>query len=77
MRTAKIFQCGNSQAIRLPKDFRFDTNVVEIFERKGELIIRPIPVKLTKAFELLSKLPDDFFAEGRVDCLPQDRELFE
>lgn len=76
MRTAKIFQYGNSQAIRLSKDFRFDTNVVEIFERNGELIIRAIPTKLTKAFELLSNLPQDFFAVGRIDLLPQDRDLF-
>lgn len=76
MRTAKIFQCGNSQAIRLPKDFQFSTNVVEIFARNGDLVIRPIPTKLTKAFELLSKMPEDFFAEERRDPLPQDRDLF-
>ena len=76
MRTAKIFKCGNSQAIRLPKDFQFSTNLVEIFERNGDLIIRPIPTKLTKAFELLSSMPQDFFAEGRIDLLPQDRDLF-
>lgn len=77
MRTAKIFQCGNSQAIRLPKDFRFSSKSVEIFERNGDLVIRSIPTKLTKAFELLSDLPDDFFAEGRIDPLPQDRDLLE
>lgn len=76
MRTAKIFQCGNSQAIRIPKDFQFDKKLVEIFKRNGDLIIRPIPTKLTKAFELLSNLPQDFFAEGRTDPLPQDRDLF-
>ena len=72
---AKIFQCGNSQAIRLPKDFQFSTSLVEIFERNGDLIIRPIPTKLTKAFELLSNLPQNFFDEGRIDPLPQDREF--
>ena len=76
MRTAKIFQCGNSQAIRLPKDFQFATNLVEIFERNGDLIIRTIPTKLTKAFELLSNMPQDFFAEERIDSLPQGRDLF-
>jgi antitoxin VapB len=76
MRRAKIFKWGNSQAIRLPKDFRFDTNMVEIFERNGDLIIRPIPTNLGKAFELLSSLPQDFFAEGRKDPTPQDRNLF-
>lgn len=76
MRIAKIFQSGNSQAIRLPKDFQFSTNLVEIFKRNGELVIRPIPTKLTRAFELLSSLPQDFFAEGRIDPLPQERDLF-
>ena len=75
MRTAKIFRCGNSQAIRLPKDFQFGTKLVEIFKRNGDLIIRPIPTKLTKAFELLANLPEDFFAEGRTDSLPQDRDF--
>ena len=75
MRTTKIFQCGNSQAIRLPKDFQFSTKLVEIFKRNGDLIIRPIPTKLTKAFELLSNMPEDFFAEGRIDLLPQDRDF--
>ena len=76
MRTTKIFQCGNSQAIRIPKDFKFSTNLVEIFERNGDLIVRPVPTKLTKAFELLSNLPQDFFADGREDSLPQDRDSF-
>lgn len=67
MRKAKIFQCGNSQAIKIPKDLQFSTNVVEIFEPNADLIIRPIPTNLTKAFELLSNLPEDFFAEGRID----------
>lgn len=76
MHVAKIFQCGNSRAIRLPKNLLFDVNLVEIFERNGELILRPIPTKLTKAFELLSSLPEDFFVEGRADSLPQERDSF-
>ena len=34
--TVKIFQSGNSQAIRLPKAFRFDSSVREIQLRKNE-----------------------------------------
>ena len=30
---ARIFQSGNSQAVRLPKEFRFATEQVEIFRR--------------------------------------------
>lgn len=76
MRTTKVFQSGNSQAIRLPKDFRIDSDTVEIFRRKDDIIIREIPKRLTKAFELFTQLPDDFFAEGRDDTPPQERDPF-
>ncbi len=76
MRTAKVFKCGNSQAIRLPKDFQFNSNEVEILKRGEEIIIRNISrqKKLLDVFELFSKLPDDFFSETRIDSLPQERE---
>jgi len=76
MRTAKVFKCGNSQAIRLPKDFQFEATEVEIFKRDHDVIIRTIPKNLTRAFEILSELPEDFFSEGRVDSPPQKRESF-
>jgi antitoxin VapB len=38
---AKVFRSGNSQAVRLPKDFRFDVDEVEV-SREGEaVILRP------------------------------------
>jgi len=73
---ARIFQSGNSQAVRIPKEYRFDTDVVEIFKRGDELILKPRPRNLGRAFELLASLPDDFMAEGRQDELPQEREGF-
>jgi antitoxin VapB len=76
MRVAKIFKSGNSQALRLPKDFQFQSDEVEIFKRDGELIVREIPKNLAEAFTLLTKLPDDFFAEGRTDTPPQERDIF-
>ena len=36
MSTARIFKSGNSQAVRLPKEFRFRAQEVEIFRRGGE-----------------------------------------
>lgn len=74
MHITKIFQCGNSRAIRLPKNFLFNVKTVEIFEQNGDLIVRPIPTKLSKAFELLASLPNDFFADERLDSLPQERD---
>jgi len=38
MRTAKLFRHGGSQAVRLPKDFRFEGTEVAI-ERRGEGVI--------------------------------------
>lgn len=76
MRVAKIFKSGNSQALRLPKDFQFQSDEVEIFKRDGELIVREVPKNLAEAFTLLTKLPDDFFAEGRTDTPPQERDIF-
>lgn len=77
MRIAKIFKSGNSQALRLPKDFQFQCDEVEIFKRNGELIVREIPKNLAEAFTLLTKLPADFFAEDRIDTPPQERgDLF-
>lgn len=34
---AKIFKSGNSQAVRIPKEFRLEGTVVEIFKRGDEL----------------------------------------
>jgi antitoxin VapB len=72
---AKIFQSGNSQAVRIPKEYRFDVSEVEIFKRGDEVILKPKPKSLGAAFKLLGKMPSDFMQSGRVDSLPQEREL--
>lgn len=42
METAKIFWSGRSQAVRLPKDFRFDTDEVRIRRHGNAVILEPI-----------------------------------
>jgi antitoxin VapB len=74
MRTTKVFKSGNSQAVRLPKEFQFDSSEVEIFRRGDEIVLRKKAATLTRAYELLTKLPDDFMQEGRAEDLPQERE---
>lgn len=76
MKTTKVFKSGNSQAVRLPKEFQVHGEEVEIFKRNGDVIIREIPQTLARAYELLTQLPNDFFAEDRKDSLPQKREFF-
>ena len=73
---AKIFQSGNSQAVRIPKEFRFDVTEVEIFRRGDEVVLKPKPKNLGVAFKLLTEMPEDFLSNGRNDDIPQDREVF-
>ncbi len=74
MRTASVFKSGNSQAVRLPKDFQFDVREVEIFRRGDEVVLRRVPKNLSAAFDILASLPQDFMAEGRNDTPPQSRD---
>ena len=47
MATAKVFKSGNSQAIRLPKEFRFppDTEEVAIHREGPRIVLEPVPVQ--------------------------------
>jgi len=74
MRTARVFRSGNSQAVRLPKEFRFKGKEVEIFRRGNEVVLREKEKSLARAFELLASLPDDFDLPGREKELPEERE---
>ena len=74
MRTVSVFRSGNSQAVRLPKDFQFDVREVEIFRRGDEVVLRRVPKNLSAAFDILASLPEDFMAEGRNDTPPQSRD---
>ncbi len=73
MRTTAVFQSGNSQAVRLPKDFQFDVREVEILRRGEEVVLRKVPRNLSGAFNLLATMPDDFMVDGRVDPPAQKR----
>ena len=72
--TTRVFKSGNSQAVRLPKEFTVKSKVLEIFRRGDEIILRETAKGLARAFELLTNLPDDFLAEGRQDEHPQHRD---
>ncbi|MCC7049343.1 MAG: AbrB/MazE/SpoVT family DNA-binding domain-containing protein [Alphaproteobacteria bacterium] len=73
MATARVFNSGNSQAVRLPKEFRLASKEVEIFRRGKDLVLREIAPDMGRAFTLLTELPDDFMAGGRRDSPPQRR----
>ena len=74
METAKIFENGRSQAVRLPKRFRFSGN--EVFIQKiGNVVILTPKEKAWETFlEGLEGFTDDFFQDGREQGTPQERE---
>lgn len=76
MTYARIFQSGNSQAVRLPKEFRLNVDQVEIFRRGDEIVLREVPLNAAAIFDALAGLPADFMADGREDSPPQEREAF-
>ena len=52
MATARVFRSGNSQAVRLPKEFRLKGKEVEIFRRGDEIVLREKGKGLARAFEI-------------------------
>jgi antitoxin VapB len=73
MTTARVFKSGNSQAVRLPKEFRFESSEVEIFRRGNEIILREKRRSLTELLEKPEPWPDDF--EEPAGPLAQGRDL--
>ena len=74
MTTVKVFRSGNSQAVRLPKEFRFKGKEVEIFRRGNEVVLREKEKTLARAFELIAGLPGDFDILDRRTDYPQKRK---
>jgi antitoxin VapB len=74
MATAKVFQSGNSQAVRLPKEFRFRGKEVEILRRGNEVVLRERSKNLSDVIDILQRIPEDVFEGIRDERPPQERE---
>ncbi|MGI9169771.1 MAG: antitoxin [Caulobacteraceae bacterium] len=78
-KVAKLFTNGRSQAVRLPRDFRFDG--AEVFIRKdpvsGDVILSRKPGGWDDFFAMMDvmEIPADFL-DDRQDAPPQERDLF-
>lgn len=77
MHTAKVFNTGMSQAVRLPKAFRFDVDEVFISKENGRVILTPKKSAWDDFFKNAEKFPDDFLSERPDNILAQSREDFE
>ena len=76
MGTARVFRSGNSQAVRLPKEFRFKSKEVEIFRRGKDVVLREKSNEdMRRALELIAGLPEDvLLAAAEADGPPQKRK---
>ncbi len=73
MHKAKIFMNGKSQAVRLPKEFRFTSKEVSITALGTGIVLRPLLKTWKDVFKEI-KPTDDFFSEGRKDLPIQERK---
>ena len=62
MKRAKIFWSGRSQAVRLPKDFRFDGEEVRIRRHGSAVILEPLPKEWAWLDAIVGTLDEDFVA---------------
>ncbi len=73
MKTAKLFQNGQSQAVRLPKEFRFEGDEVYIKKSGNVIILLPMKNPWAPLLESLDKFSDDFMT-NREQPEKQNRE---
>ena len=84
-RVTTVFRSGNSQAVRIPKEYQFDSKEVTIQRRGDELVLKP---RYRTVGELLRSLPplseeeaaawDRTMAEVRSQALPlEHRQWFD
>jgi antitoxin VapB len=66
---AKIFWTGRSQAVRLPKEYRFDTDTVRVHREGAAVILEPVDDWPEGYVESFTGAPEDFRrpAQGKVD----------
>ena len=74
MMTAKVFENGRSQAIRLPKECRFTSDEVMVNKIGDIVILLPKQNKWDSFMRAIDMFSDDFMADGRATDMVQERE---
>ena len=65
MKTAKLIACGRDQAVRLPREFRFEGSEVRIRRFGLGVILEPTTVGLDTWLDALDRFDEPFMPEGR------------
>ena len=76
MATAKLFKTGRSQAVRLPRAFRFEGEEVRIRRFGLGVLLEPTQIDAEAWFEALDRFRDPFMAEGREQPVAPERDIF-
>jgi antitoxin VapB len=74
---AKIFKNGQSQAVRLPKEFRLQGKEVSVTRLGFGVVLQPIIPTWRDVFDVLKSYKSDDILIERLDSVPQDRESIE
>ena len=74
MMTAKVFENGRSQAVRLPKEYRFDTDEVAVNKIGQIVLLMPKQSKWESLMQAVDMFSNDFMENGRADRTLQGRE---
>lgn len=74
METAKVFTNGGSQAVRLPKDCRFQDDEVLVNHIGNVVILMPKDDPWQSMLQSLDLFTGDFLADGMEDPPLQERE---
>ena len=69
MDTAKVFWSGRSQAVRLPRDYRFDADEVRIRRHGNAVILEPVAQDWQWLEQVVAPLDDDF-AQAVAESVP-------
>lgn len=75
MHTARIFTNGNSQAVRLPKEFRFDADEVVIKKVGDMVVLFPKKYSAARLKALLASFDREFTLERDQPPAAEEREL--
>ena len=76
---ARLFKNGNSQAVRLPREFRFPGDRVRIRRVHGGVLLEPVEWDVREWLAALdrSRISEDFMKGGRRQPLAPTRRLFD
>lgn len=78
MKTARLFSNGRSQAVRLPKEFRFEGDEVYIKRVGNAVVLLPFRDSWRGLFESLERFTDDFMEDRGQPVRQEERDsMFE